>query len=142
MIVERVARLAALALLAAFAMGCAGARTTVVADSASYPLSLSRAVRDAKGEIVTQDRVVKVGTFEDETMVWGLLYSAIRLNPRTDISTAANEQIAAVAGDAVVNLRIEGRHCALDWFALFTFLPVWPGCASVKVRGDIVKVKP
>lgn len=142
MIAERAVTLAAVALFAAFATGCAGARTTVVADTASYPISLSRGVRDAKGEIVTLDRVVKVGTFEDDTMVWGLLYSAIRLNPTTDISTAANEQISSVGGDAVVNLRVEGRHCALDWFALFTLVPVWPGCASVKVRGDIIKVKP
>lgn len=140
MIADRALTLAAMAILVALSTGCAGARTTVVADTAGYPISLSRAVRDANGDIVTHDRVVKVGTLHDDATVWGLLYSAIRFNPRTDISQATNEQVAAAGGDAVVNLRVEGRQCALDWIPLVSLLPIWPGCATIKVQGDIVKV--
>lgn len=140
MVAEHVARLAALALLLSAGTGCAGARTNVVADTAQYPISLSRAVRDADGSIVAQERVAKVGKLRSEEMAWGLLYSAIRLNPRTDISKAVNRQVAAAGGDAVVNLRIMGSHCGGDFVPFLTMVPIWPGCANIVVEGDIIKV--
>jgi hypothetical protein len=125
----------------ACATGCVGARTNVVAADAAYPISLSRAVRDAEGAIIPQERAVKVGTFHDETKAWGLFYSAIRLNPQTDISRSLNEQIKTVAGDAVVNLRVMSSVCAMDYVGVFVFAPLWPGCANIVVEGDIIKVK-
>ena len=121
--------------------GCAGARTSVVADGASYPISLSRAVRDRDGSIVPSENMTKVGTLHDDATAWGILYSAIKLTPRTDISTAVNAQVAQSGGDAVVNLRVTGGHCASDFFALLTVIPIWPGCARIEVEGDIVKLK-
>jgi hypothetical protein len=73
-------------------------------------------------------------------MAWGLLYTGIRLTPRTDISKAVNGQVAAVGGDAVVNLRIMGSHCGGDFIPLVSFVPIWPGCANIVVEGDIIKV--
>mgnify|MGYP001072023135 CR=1 FL=1 len=128
--------------LALGATGCAGARTQLVADRAAYPISLSRAVRDADGSLVPHERMAKVGTLKHEATAWGMLYSAVELTPRTEISDAVNRQTAAAGGDAVVNLRVMTRHCGADWMALFTAIPFWPGCMEIVVEGDIVKVRP
>jgi hypothetical protein len=141
-VAEDVTKLAAALVLLVGASGCAGARTSVVADDARYPISLSRAVRDADGSLVESGRIVNVRTLQIESTAWGVLYSAVRLTPRTDISNAVNERVSAWGGDALVNVQISSAHCATDWFAVFTMLPFWPGCTNVVVKGDIVKVLP
>jgi hypothetical protein len=123
------------------ATGCAGARTSVVADEAQYPVSLSRAVRDEQGKLVTHEQVTKVGSFKHTDTAWGILYSAVKLNPRTDISEALNEQVALAGGDAVVNLRVKSTQCATDAFVIFTAIPFWPGCVKLAIEGDIIKVQ-
>ena len=140
--VSSLVRYVGAALLVTLGTGCAGASTTVVADDAQYPISLSRAVRDADGRIVSLDRTKKVGALAHESTAWSTLYSAIKLTPRTDISQAVNAQVAAGGGDAIVNVRIKSQHCAADWFAGFTTLPFWPGCMNIVVEGDIIKVVP
>lgn len=140
MVAERLGALALTVVLLGVGSGCAGARTSVVADEASYPISLSRAVRDQDGTIAASERMKKVGTLRVDATAWGIFYSAIKLTPRTDISPAVNEQVAKAGGDAVVNLRIRGGQCAADFFAFFTAIPIWPGCASIEIEGDIVKV--
>lgn len=140
MIGDHLRTFAALAVVLTGATGCAGARTNVVADDARYPISLSRAVRDEDGRLVESGRAVKVGALRHEKTAWGLLYSAISLTPRTDISATVNQRVEAAGGDAVVNLRVSGSECATDWFAILTFLPVWPGCTNVVVEGDVVRV--
>jgi hypothetical protein len=139
-LMPRLAALPAVLALVALGTGCAGARTNVVADSAQYPISMSRAVRDADGSIVPQERVAKVGKLHSESMAWGLLYSGIRLTPRTDISKAVNRQVAAAGGDAIVNLRIMGSHCGGDFIPVVSLVPIWPGCANIVVEGDIIRV--
>ncbi|AKV01593.1 hypothetical protein AKJ09_08256 [Labilithrix luteola] len=141
MLAAEFARLGAVLALVAFGTGCAGARTTVVADTAQYPISLSRAVRDADGTLVASGRATPVARLEFETTVWGLLYSSVKLNPRTDISEAVNEQMAAVNGDAVVNVHVKTGRCATEFFPFLNLLPIWPGCTKVRVEGDIIKVQ-
>lgn len=143
MVIERLRRffcLAAGVTTLAGATGCVGARTNVVAPDAAYPVSLSRAVRDADGTIVSQDRAVKVGTFRARFTAWGLFYTAVRLNPRTDISKSLNNQVKTAAGDAVVNLRVMSSVCAMDYIGVFFHTPLWPGCTKITVEGDIIKV--
>ncbi len=137
---NRSSTLAAMIGVVALSTGCAGARTTVAADSAAYPISLSRAVRDSDGRIASSEHTLKVGALHHEATAWGLLYSAIRLTPRTDISEAVNAQVRAAGGNAVVRVRVSAAHCASDFFFLLTTIPVWPGCAKLVVTGDIVKV--
>lgn len=127
--------------LMACATGCVGARTNVVANDAVYPISLSRAVRDADGAVVAQEQAVKVGTFHHDATAWGLFFTAIRLNPRTDISEAVNAQVKRAGGVAIVNLRIMGRVCALDYVGVVFAPLLFPGCTKLVVEGDIIKVK-
>jgi hypothetical protein len=124
-------------------LGCTGSRTTVVAPHAIYPVSLSRGLRDAKGELVTPDRRKVVGRFEVSRTAWNLLYSAVPLTPTTDISSEVNAQVAAARGDAIIHLTIETSQCALNYLVFpMGLLPFWPGCAGIDIHGDIVQVVP
>ena len=128
--------------LALLATGCAGGRTTVVANQAEYPISMSQAVRDKEGEIVKPERREVVGTFEASGTAWGMMYSSVKLTPKTEISKEVNRQVGQARGDAIVNLSVSTAHCAMNFVLPLNFLPIWPGCTNVRVRGDIVKVRP
>ncbi len=129
------------ALVALASVGCAGARTEVVAPRAAVPISLSHAVRAADGSLVpAADREI-VGTFHDERMAWGMFYSAVKLTPEKDISDEVNAQVARVGGDAIVTLRIEAHACAATYFAVLNALPMWPGCTKITIDGDIIRVR-
>lgn len=130
----------ALVAIAVCATGCAGARTSVVADSAQYPISMSRAVRDADGEIVPADQLEKVGDFHETQTAWGIAYSALPLTPHRDISDAVNTQTADKKGQAVVNLTISAKNCPFNMIYPLTMLPFWPGCTKLEMKGDIVRV--
>jgi len=125
----------------AFVTGCSGARTNVTADEARYPISLSRAVRDADGEIVAQERAKKVADFQHESTSVAVFYSFAGA-AKKDISRFVNEQVAKHGGDAIVNLKVGVKNCGANWVPFFYILPFWPGCATVQVQGDIVKVAP
>ncbi len=121
-------------------VGCAGARADVVAPNAAFPISLTHAVRGSDGAIVADKDLEVVGRFNAEKLALAVLYSAIPVTGALDISDAVNTQVRAVGGDAVIDLQIHTKVCALDWIIVLHLLPIWPGCATVKAQGSIVKV--
>jgi hypothetical protein len=124
------------------ALGCAGAMTSVVAPDAQVPVSMSRAVRDADGGLVTAERRKVVGHFHDEPTAWSLFYTAVALTPRTDISHSVNTQVAHSRGQAVTNLRVRNATCGLTYLVFpFGLLPIWPGCSNLEIDGDIITVE-
>lgn len=128
-------------LAGALSAGCVGARTTVIAPTAEVPVSMSRGVRDAKGDLVPAAAKKIVGKFEGEYTAWNILWAAVKLTPEKDISNDVNAQVRQHHGHAVTNLEIETRHCALNYFVFpFALIPFWPSCANVKVRGNIIQV--
>jgi hypothetical protein len=120
--------------------GCAGARADVVAPTATFPISLTHAVRGADGAIVADKDLAVVGTFNAEKLALAILYSAVPVTGALDISDAVNTQVRAAGGDAVIDLQVRTQVCALDWIVVLHLLPIWPGCATVKAQGSIVKV--
>lgn len=121
---------------------CAGARTRLVIDSARYPVSLSNGMRGPDGRLLTQKEMEVVGKFKTTRTAWAIGHSVIPFTPKIDFSEDVNRQIEAAGGDAIVRLRTESRPCALDWFLFFTFIPIWPGCASLTIEGDIIRHRP
>ncbi|HEU4404546.1 MAG TPA: hypothetical protein VFS43_04560 [Polyangiaceae bacterium] len=138
----RASALCAAALALSTGAGCVGANTSVVAPDAHYPVSLSRAVRDRDGSLVPGERRKVVGTFDEKRTAWSMFYKLVRLTPKTDLSASIDRQVKAAGGDAIVNLRVGTLHCGLNVVPFLPALPLWPGCARVFVRGDIVKVLP
>ena len=128
--------------VAAALTGCAGASSDVVAPGAKVPISLSRAVRDADGAVVPQERQEVVGHFEKKSTSWGMAWSLVDLTPKTDLSPAVNEQVVRAKGDAVVRLAVRSKPCGLNFVPILAWLPIWPGCNDLVIGGDIVRVKP
>lgn len=122
------------------ATGCAGAHGDIVAPTAQFPISLSHSVRDGGGQIVGDTQLTVVGLFRLEKTMYALFYSALPVSGALDISNAVNEQVRAVRGDAVIDLRVLTKVCALDWLIPLNLLPVWPGCVTVIAQGTIVHV--
>lgn len=131
-------------LLAACALltGCYGAGTHVVAPTSTVPVSMSRAVRRADGSIVRLGEREVIGQVHIERTVWSEVYGAVNLDDNTDISNQINEQVAAVGGDAVVNLTISGQPCGWGYVFILNWLPFWPGCANLDIDGEIIRVLP
>jgi len=121
--------------------GCAGARVSVTADRARYPLSFSAVVRDASGRPYDARTLVKVGWLDVRKTTPGFVYSALTVPPTRDFSDEINAQVAAAGGEAVVGLTvtIAGGCGWLNGFPLLNALPVWPGCVPVRLTGDIVR---
>lgn len=129
-------------MVAVAAAGCAGARTSVEAPGAKYPISMSRGVRDADGTLVPAERRKIVGRFETHRKAWGLVYALVPLTPSKDLSDDLNAQVAAAHGDAVIDLAVSSAPCGLNFAFLFDLLPIWPGCANLDITGDIIQVLP
>jgi hypothetical protein len=129
--------------LLALATGCvAGGRVNIVAPEAKVPISLSRGVRDASGQLVPQEQKQVVGQFTYKTRGWSIGWSLVPLTPRRNISEAVNAQVAQAGGDAIINLTTISQGCRLNYFWPFIILPVWPGCTKIELVGDIIKVAP
>jgi hypothetical protein len=122
---------------------CTGARTNVVAARAEYPVSMSRAIRDADGNLVPAERRKVVGTFHTQRTAWSVAWRLVNLSKTTDISDEINRQVAEAHGDAIIHLTIVTKHCTLSYFSFpLGALPIWPSCSDLDVFGDIVKVEP
>jgi hypothetical protein len=132
-------KLACLTFVALGALGCAGARTSVRARTAEYPISMTHQMRAADGHLLTDRERATVGKFEMKSTVFGLLYEAIPLNPTTDISEEVNSQVKAANGEAITDLHVSAAACATDYFVVFHLIPFWPGCATIRVNGTIIK---
>ncbi|MFT3713597.1 MAG: hypothetical protein QM817_38560 [Archangium sp.] len=123
-------------------VGCAGARTTIVAPDTRFPVSLSEGMRAPDGHLLEPAEMEVVGTFESKRTIWGMLYSIIPLTPTTDLSKEVDQQVEAAGGQAIVRLKTEAQHCAFNHFIVFSFIPVWPGCSNIVVSGDIIRYRP
>lgn len=123
-------------------VGCAGARTNLVAPTAQYPISLSRGVRDTDGTLVPAERRKIVGHFKTKRKAWAMLYSFLSLTPSKDLSDDLNQQIKARHGDAIINLTVASATCGMNFVFLFDWLPIWPGCSNIEITGDIIQVLP
>lgn len=117
-------------------LGCAGARSHVVAPESQYPVSMSDGVRDADGSLLADKEKKVVGGFQGDYMAWGWLWSAVSFTGDHDISGEINEQVKQAGGDAIVNLAVRSEPCLWN---TFTLIGVVPDCAYVRVRGHIIK---
>ena len=128
-------------LVLAVAAGCAGARVTVTAERAAYPISMSDRVRDDSGRLYERRELQTVGKLHADATRVGFLYSLVTPSSTIDISDAVNTQVAAAQGEAVVDLDVTVTEgCSiLNEFPALTALPIWPGCVPITVTGDIVR---
>jgi hypothetical protein len=117
---------------------CAGSRSWISAPDATYPVSLSRAVRDIHGDVHLSRDLVRVGTFSYEYTSRHMLFTLIPLGQsRHDLSDEIDRQVARVGGEAVVNLTVTARYSAWTSFAAL-LAGILPTQSHVKISADIV----
>ena len=136
-------RVAVMGLALLLGSGCSmvGAKTNVVAPASEVPVSMSRGVRDADGNLVPAESKKVVSQLDERYTAWNIFYGLIKLTPETDISNDVNTTVHAAGGQAITNLSVETKHCALNWLSFpLGILPFWPSCASIAVHGDVIKV--
>jgi hypothetical protein len=128
-------------LLLALATGCAGGRARLDFSGTQMPVSMSATVLDERGEILLPEDREVVGQVLVETKAWGIMWAAIPLTPKRDVSQAINDQVAAANGEAVVNLRVTGQQCGVNHAWILSTVPLWPGCSKIFVQGDIIRTR-
>lgn len=106
-----------------------------------YPVSMSNGMYGPSEEMLLPEEMEKVGEIFIEETAWGMFYSLAPLTPEIDISAEINRQVTARQGDGVIRLRTEATPCPLDYFFVLTFIPFWPGCTDLEIRGDIIRYR-
>jgi hypothetical protein len=125
-------------------VGCmaGGGHHAVGAPHARYPVSMSRTVRDARGQILKTTEQQVVGQYEESYTGWSFIWGLVSVGGEKDASESINGQVQQATGDAVVNFAVESRGCAASFLSILGWLPFVPTCHGMKLTGDIVRVKP
>ncbi len=132
----------AIIVAAAALAGCAGARPVVKFDTSRYPVSLSGTVMDRNGRFLGPEARTTVGRFSSSKTGVAVGYSHAAMN-KVDFSDEVNRQVAAVNGDAVVNLEVATTDSCmcLNMVWITQALPIFPGCVKVVAEGDIIRAR-
>lgn len=124
--------------VSAMLVACAGVRCRVIAPQVNQPVSMTPAVFNASGNIVTAGPPNIVTHFRFKRCNWAVFWTLIPLSSKiVDLSGELNNLLAQYQGDAVVNLTVMTQG---DWWWYFTSLmPVIPDYQWIVVEGDIAR---
>lgn len=121
-------------------LACAGGHGRLRIEGAHYPVSMSPFLLGKDGRVKSLHIDLQpTGSFEHKKRFWGMLYSWVSLTGDYNIAHSVNEQVEAAGGQGIVNLSIEGKQCAINYFFPLSVLPFWPGCTRTTIRGEIVR---
>ncbi|HPI15569.1 MAG TPA: hypothetical protein PK875_01430 [Spirochaetota bacterium] len=121
-------------------ISCAGGRKTLRFDALTYPCSLSPFLYDVDGSVLAKGKDLKVvGEFKMVKDFWGIGYSVIPVSSDADVAIAMNKRIKELNGDGIINLKVTSSETNANLAVFFTFLPIWPGCTTVTINGEVVK---
>jgi hypothetical protein len=137
-----IARIVGVAAVAAFLGGCAGARGALAFDRLRYPVSASPFVFGPDDRPLNPGQLMPVGRMVWHEHIWGFWWSWIPLSGTVDVSDPINAQIARAGGDGIINLHVTVENCGMNYVPFLNWLPIYPGCTSVLIAGDIVRLPP
>jgi len=129
-----------IAALALFLSGCAGARTVIKSDNAKYDVSFSSNLRASDGMMLSSENMDSVGVYNYKATGWGMVWSFVPLNS-INLSKSINQQVETAGGNAITDFSIIAKQGMLNSFAIFSWLPFWPGYNTVYFSGKIQNVK-
>jgi len=132
-------RLASLVWLVLSATACAGARGSLSFDKLQYPVSSSAALYTTEERQVSGNQLEELGQIHVTERLWSTFWSAIPLHGTRDVSAPINTQIAQAGGEGAVGLSVTAANCGTNYVELLNWLPIYPGCVLVTVRGQIVR---
>jgi hypothetical protein len=118
--------------------GCLSLSSTALHGSdLRYPVSMSKSVVDAAGQIQVPKAAEKVAHFTRDWSHWGWFYGFVSLSSHVDLSAMLNEEIEKAGGDGIVNLKVTAEGSGLSWF--ISLLIIIPERVDVTVEGDVYK---
>jgi len=122
-------------------IACAGNKGKLRMDELAYPVSMSGYIYDKNMKPVRIDAgLKKLAHIETSKTLWSMFYTLVNLNDATNIVRDFNGQIAETkTGQGVVNLNIRHRSCFLNEFYILNLLPIWPGCSTLILSGDVIE---
>ena len=121
-------------------LNCAGSKAKFRFNNVKYPLSMSSALYNQRGKVVSVGNgLKKVGNFEFKKRYWTIFWTLIPLSSTSWIDAKINQIVAKKRGTGVANLRLETTGCKYNGLFLVGGLPFIPGCIHTTVRGDIVR---
>ena len=127
----------------ALATGCAGAKATIAAPTSEVPISLSQGIPDDAGKTLLTGKELKpVGEVYAHYRRWSWLYGAVRSTKPIDISEDINADVRSAGGEAVTEFSVRSAHCLANLLWPLMWLPIWPGCVEVDVKGTVVRRVP
>ena len=120
--------------------GVAGAKYSLGAPEAKFPISFSDALFSSDGRVVVlgdslEPRHSFELSFTPTSFFYGTTQSAV------DLSETLNSIIDEHHGDGIVQLFVQAENCKSNALPFITMLPIFPGCQNLKVTGVVVKLK-
>lgn len=122
--------------------GCGMSGSRINFDELKYPASMSGSLYGPAGDSIEQGTGLNpVQDFEYTKDLCSILYSIIPVSRSDDIIELMNNKIETVGGDGITNVSISSDYSMLTSVFPLNYLPVWPGCSRITVRGTIVKLE-
>lgn len=120
--------------------GISASQVHITAKQAAYPMSLTSVLPDPQGRILSKPADLEETTlFELYENRYTTAYGAA--GGELDISGEVNRQVREAGGEGITDLNISATPCRHNAFAFLSFLPFWPSCMDVTIRGEIVRRK-
>lgn len=132
--------------LAIFAWVCTscmvGGRGTATFDQVRYPISGTTTLLKKDGTTLNAASAGKpLGHVQAHKFYWAMLYGSVSLTGKYDLSQDMNAAVEEVGGNAVINAKLTNTQCPTNYvLVVLGILPFIPGCVSVTLEGDAVKL--
>ena len=101
------------------------------------PVSLSQAVFDNRGNVLTTDQELRIVSHFSERRSFWSYFVWLRLNDDWDVTDLANRELREHGGDAIVNFRVTAESNAPLFVSLL--VPLIPAYVTVEISGDVVQ---
>lgn len=127
-------------LVSIFIFSCAGSRGTLKFDNVNYPMSLNQWIFNKDGQKVSiGNGLVQTGSLSEYFENWAFFYHWYSISNEKIFYTKIENSIRQKRGDGLVNTFIVIQDCFYNNLLFLNYLPIWPGCSTVYIEGDIVK---
>lgn len=125
-----------------FFFSCAGSKGNIHFDKLNYSASLSPYLLDSSGKILSEEIGLKrIEGFTVKHRFWGVFYGHIPLNGEEALISEINQSVENANGDGIINMTIIARDCMFNNFFILNIFPIFPGCTTIFIHGDIVRLQ-
>ncbi|MBL8021776.1 MAG: hypothetical protein JNM27_19035 [Leptospirales bacterium] len=120
-----------------------GGKGTATFNQVRYPISGNTTFLKEDGTKHKSPANVKsLAKLDAHKYYWALVYGLVSLTGEYDLGPDINDAVEKAGGNAVINAKLVNSQCPSNYLvAVLGILPFIPGCSSVSLEGDIVKLE-